>query len=167
MKKIITLLPLAVVVLLFASGCATITRGPNQAVPIKSTPAGATVTVDGKRVGKTPITAKLSRKRAHTVELTKDHYHTHTANLLTVPNEASKAYVRFGIDEATGAYTDLTPNRINVELDPIILPEEPVDNPVSDLANRISDLDDQLAAGEISAEDHKYIMQRLFRFYQD
>jgi hypothetical protein len=167
MKRLLTLLPLALVSLLFASGCATVTKGPNQRVEINSTPTGATVKINGEEAGTTPMTAKLSRKRAHLVELEKNHFRPQAVELLTVANSASDAFIRFGIDELIGAHTDLTPGDIHIELDPVILPTEVGENPVSDLAIMIVDLDDQLTAGEMKPEDHRYIMKRLFRFYED
>ncbi len=45
------------------SGCATIVSGKVQEVSFQSNPEGATVTVGGKIIGKTPITVQLDRKK--------------------------------------------------------------------------------------------------------
>jgi hypothetical protein len=50
-------------------GCAAIVHGSKQPMSIASQPAGATVTVDGKQEGLTPVTLKLARKDEHTVKL--------------------------------------------------------------------------------------------------
>lgn len=166
MKKLTSLIPLTILTALLASGCATVTKGPNQRVEIDSTPAGAAVRVNGEWIGNTPTSANLSRKRAHTVEVEKPYYDSETVTLLTVPNEAADAVVRFGIDEVTGAHADLSPDEVDVELDPEILPDEVGENPVSELATKILELDDKLAAGEIQADEHSYITKRLVEFYQ-
>jgi hypothetical protein len=56
-------LDLALMTLLFAPNCAILTRADWQAIPITSLPAGATVTVNGRPQGATPLEIKLPRKK--------------------------------------------------------------------------------------------------------
>ena len=48
-------------VLQLLSGCALATKGLHQSVSIASSPAGATVLVDGREAGVTPLVARLPR----------------------------------------------------------------------------------------------------------
>lgn len=52
---------------IFLTSCATIVNGSKQTVGITSTPSDATVYVDQKYIGKTPLKACLTRKDNHTV----------------------------------------------------------------------------------------------------
>ena len=68
MKKLA--LPLFVILFAVAStGCGTIMQGTKQKMGVRSDPAGATITVDGKEVGVTPMTLSLSRKTSHKVSV--------------------------------------------------------------------------------------------------
>lgn len=165
MKKITGLLSLAILTALFATGCATMSHGPNQWVEITSSPLGATVLVSGKKIGTTPMTATLSRKRAHYVTLEKEGYVSESVTLRTVPNEQTTRFIRFDIDEQLGAHRDLTPSSINVRLDPIDLPEQAGENAVSELASKVVALDERLEAREIRVDEHRYILSRLLEFY--
>lgn len=49
------------------SGCAALFRGPLQQVPVRSTPPGAEVFVDGERLGRTPLEVQLTRAGVHSV----------------------------------------------------------------------------------------------------
>jgi len=55
-------------------GCATAVRGLNENVTISSVPNGATVIADGKDVGVTPTSAKLSRNDVHSIRIEKAGY---------------------------------------------------------------------------------------------
>ena len=46
---------------LLAPNCATLTRNPNQRIPVTSSPAGATVIVNGVQQGVTPLELHLAR----------------------------------------------------------------------------------------------------------
>jgi hypothetical protein len=66
-SRSLVLLGLAATVL--AAACATIMHGSRQQVAVSSTPSGAAVTVDGQQMGKTPLTADLSRKEKHLIKI--------------------------------------------------------------------------------------------------
>ena len=53
------------------SGCATIVNSGPDVVFISTTPAGATVTIDGAQVGKTPLTAQV-RRDSHMITFSKE-----------------------------------------------------------------------------------------------
>ncbi len=166
MKKLTRLSVLAsLAAALLTSGCATFTKGPNQLVEVTSVPEGARIRADGNIVGITPMRVPLSRKTAHTIAVEKPHFKTVNVTLLTVPNEAVDAYVRFGVDELSGALNNLTPSSVHAELEPEVLPEQPGDNPFSELAAKIVEVDEKLADGTLTAADHRYIVARLIEFY--
>lgn len=68
---------------LFMQGCATIIKGKTQEVTFKSEPEGATVTVTGRTIGKTPITTQLDRKSDQTATFEKEGYKPQTIPLTT------------------------------------------------------------------------------------
>jgi len=166
MKHFARLLFPGFLIILFTSGCASITKGPTQRVQINSEPSGARILQNGQTVGITPETLTLSRKRGHSFTIEKAGFKPETVTFLTVPNKPADAFIRFGIDDTFGAHNDLTPESASVELQPAILPDEPGDNPFAELAAKIVEVDEQLARRQISAEDHRYILSRLFEFYQ-
>lgn len=57
----------ALVVVLLATGCAVFFQGNTQGIPVESVPAGASVFLDGKRVGVTPLTVVASLSSDHAV----------------------------------------------------------------------------------------------------
>src|SRR5690625_2407628 len=103
MKNFARLFFPAALIILFTSGCASISRGPTQRVEVTSEPAGARIIENGRTIGITPDALQLSRKRAHTLSIEKPGFKPESVTILTVPNEASDSYVRFGIDETFGA----------------------------------------------------------------
>lgn len=167
MKKLTGLFSLAVLVALFTSGCATMTHGPNQRVVITSWPQGATVIDNGEEIGETPLVAWLSRKTAHEITLEKEGYAPEEATLLTVPNAPSKAFIQFDIDRTIGAHSNLEPGAIHVELDPLMIPEEPAEDPVAELGAKVVELDERLANGEITQEEYDYLLSRLLQYYNE
>jgi hypothetical protein len=166
MKKFTGLFALAALTALFATGCATVTHGPNQRVEITSAPEGAVVTANGSVIGTTPLRANLSRKHAHSITVERDGYAPETVLLMTVPNAPSQSFIRFGLDELVGAYADLEPSAINLRLDPFMLPASVGENPISEMAAKVVAVDDMLANGEIEASEHRYLLSRLIEFYQ-
>ena len=110
------------------SGCATIIHGHDQTVEVRSAPEGATVVVDGRNVGVTPLSTDLRRGKPHVVEVSKDGYLTETVMTTTKANSTTALNAVIGggagllIDFATGAATNVTPNAIAVNLPEAIQP---------------------------------------------
>jgi hypothetical protein len=65
------------------SGCATIITGTSQEMSFQSNPDGATVTVSGRVIGKTPITTSLKKESNQSVIFEKEGYKTQTMQLTT------------------------------------------------------------------------------------
>ena len=76
-------LPLSLSLMAFLGGCASIMSGSKQAVSFNSIPDGATITVDGKQLGQTPLAVKLPRARNQILLATKEGYKKFTVPLTT------------------------------------------------------------------------------------
>jgi hypothetical protein len=89
-------------------GCATVHHGTSQTIPIVSNPAGASVFIDGVRVGVTPLFASVSRKQNHLVTVGGDSLPSlstpleHHVSLWTFGNWAL-AILPAAVDFANGA----------------------------------------------------------------
>ena len=124
------------------SGCATITRGRTQTWNITSSPAGAAVrTTIGFQCEATPCSFTIARKSTFGVTVTKAGYKTFTgqvANKISGRGGAGMAgnvlaggIIGIGVDAATGAALDLTPNPMKLILEPLGSSEESRLEPVA------------------------------------
>src|SRR5690349_20635236 len=68
---------------LFVAGCATVFSGKTQEVTFLSQPDGATVTVGGKVLGKTPLTTMLQKEKNQELRFEKDGYTPISMSLTT------------------------------------------------------------------------------------
>jgi hypothetical protein len=66
---------------LAAGACCTIIHGVHQDFAIGSQPTNAEVTVDGKILGHTPVTASLTRKDNHTIRIALAGYQPYEMNI--------------------------------------------------------------------------------------
>lgn len=107
---------------LFLCGCATIVHGSKQKVPISSQPSGASVKIDDASTGVTPMTAELSRKTSHRVELLLNGYKPYEVTIephfngATMGNLAIGGIIGMGVDGSTGAGNTLRPEKVDVVL---------------------------------------------------
>lgn len=106
------------------SGCATVISGPSQEVTFNSEPQEATITVAGKVLGKTPITANVSRDKNVAVTFEKEGYKTYTAQLSTTLNGWFWGNIVIGgllgstTDGLSGAIHEYSPDQYFVTLVP-------------------------------------------------
>jgi len=106
-------------------GCATIFTGgrPNQRVHFSSTPQGATVLVNGKSIGITPLSSQLDRKANHQVRITLAGYPTYEREITSGFNGWVLGNVILGgligiiIDLISGSTDSLNPSSISVNLE--------------------------------------------------
>lgn len=116
---------LAVAVLLATGGCAAILRGSFQKIPVKSFPAGATVTTNPS-IGQftTPTTLYLARKESYVLSFSHAGYSTAS---FKIQKRINGLYVLvdvwFGgiilgplVDGLTGAWYDLSPEAVVTSL---------------------------------------------------
>lgn len=71
MKKVLFF---CIAVLLLATSCATITKDGESFVNIQSNVEGATVSVDGFKKGKTPVTFVLENDKSYLIQVEKEGY---------------------------------------------------------------------------------------------
>lgn len=111
------------------AGCATVTRGPNTVVEIKTDPGGAQVrTTNNMACESTPCALKMARKSENVVvTITKDGYKEVNVTLQTKVSGAGGAgmagnvvlggVIGAGVDVVSGAMLDIVPNPIDVKLE--------------------------------------------------
>ena len=121
MKKIIALLLLPI--LLLYAGCATVTTGTTQRVPVTTNPSGATVDVNTGYHGTTPCSFDLERNKNHILDITKAGYKQTQVVLRktvcgsTAGNLLVGGVIGVGVDAMSGAIFKLTPEEVHVELE--------------------------------------------------
>ena len=138
-------LPVALLALLFLSGCATVTRGTKDTLIVESDPSGADVRLSSGQVGKTPTSFKLPRGDALVVTISKDGYETVSVNVHPQVVGAGAAgmagnvlvggLIGAGVDAFSGAMKDLKPNPVNVKMVRLaekasVTAQSPVERPV-------------------------------------
>lgn len=151
-------------VALAASGCAVFTKGTKQSVVVRSTPAGASTAINGTEVGATPYRVKLPREGVYRVDFQKPGYAPNSALFLSSTEAYDKRFLRWGIDYDLGAAVDLVPEELVVTLTPamgdIVLADR-----FEEMAAQITRADAMLAAGQISAADHKELIAQITASY--
>jgi hypothetical protein len=97
-------------------------HGGSQEVGISSQPTGATITVDGQPAGKTPVTAKLSRKDIHRVAITLEGYQPFEITTMRKTSGWVWGNIIFGgiiglaVDAISGGLYDVRPEQIAGQL---------------------------------------------------
>lgn len=110
-----------------ASACGTLVYGFHEKIPVVSEPPGASVTVDGKPEGRTPLSVELSRGESHKIRIEMTGYVPYE---ITTENGASNAplmdlapamvfppaiLLMFG-DHKTGASSNIVPDKVDAHL---------------------------------------------------
>lgn len=107
---------------LLLTGCGTVMHGTTQNFGIESNPVGAVVTVDGKEMGQTPLSMKLSRKKSHMISISLAGYENFQ---IVVDKKLSKwafgdlllgGPIGLIVDHSTGGIYRLTPAQLNAQL---------------------------------------------------
>lgn len=157
---------LLIIVSLFTSGCATITRGSKDVLVVESTPSGADVSLSSGQAGRTPASFKLPRADALVVTISKAGYETVTVNVTPHISGAGGAgmagnvllggLVGAAVDAGTGAMKDLKPNPVQVtlvklEASPGTVQAAPADKSLSD---KLRELKVALDSGLLSKEEY-------------
>lgn len=120
----------AIIVSSFAfTGCATITRGTNQALVIESDPPGAEIELSNGLRGKTPASFTVKRRENLVVKIKKKGYEPVEATVTSTVGDgggtAMAGNIIFGgligaaVDGGNGANKTLRPNPVFVKLHPI------------------------------------------------
>jgi hypothetical protein len=123
MKRIL-FLGLVCCAIISVSGCASVTTGRYQHVPIDSHPQGADVTVSSGFRGITPCSFQLPRNMDHVVNIAKKGYRTAQVQLRrtiagsTAGNLLIGGIIGLGVDAMTGACWKIIPENVYVDLVP-------------------------------------------------
>ena len=102
------------------SGCASIINGSKQDVRVTSQPSGATVRVDDRESGMTPVTLNLARRTSHRVEVSLNNTKPYEMTLSPTFNPTVLGNLFFGgiigfvVDSSSGAANTLKPDRVDV-----------------------------------------------------
>lgn len=106
------------------NGCATIISGTDQNLTFDSEPDGATVSVAGKVVGKTPMSVQLKKETNQSLTFEKEGYKTHTTQLATKMDGWFWGNILIGgllgstTDGVSGAANEYAPDQYYVSLIP-------------------------------------------------
>ena len=156
-----------------SSGCATIIRGPTQAVAISSEPNGADILVDGSLVGTTPSNIDLARGRDHLITFEKDGYHTRNIPVIksigraVFGNLLYGGFLGWGVDATSGAQYNLNPETLVVQLIPLDEeePSEEDENESSTFITRLNELDQMRESNRISEEEYSRMRLSVLEQY--
>ncbi len=151
---------------LFFSACASLEKGTPQDVVIASFPTEASVYIDGKATGITPLTVSLPRKVSHEIRLEKKGFNPAVKYFTPVPNEKSENFVRFGLSQDLGYYHDLEPSVMEAKMQSVLVPSSTGADPFERMAQQALEADQQLEAGEITPLEHKYIIEQIIAFFE-
>ena len=152
--------------LVLSSGCAHFERGAPQDVVILSFPTEASVYINGHVAGITPLEVALPRKVTHEIRLEKYGYNPAVKYFAPVPNEKADNFIRFGLSEDLGYYVDLEPGTMQAKLNSELLPLSIGPDPFARMAQQALAADAQLEAGQISAIEHKFIIEDILAFFE-
>ncbi len=115
---------LALVVIGSISGCASIVSGRDQTLTFNSEPDGATVTVAGRTVGKTPLSVQINKGKQQSLTFEKEGYKTYTTQLSTTMDSWFWGNILIGgvlgstTDGMSGAINEFSPDQYFVTLTP-------------------------------------------------
>lgn len=123
MKRILYF-ALIIVISMFLNSCATLLNTTTQDIEIKSSPAGARISVDNKKFGLTPQTVNIERKKDHMVKIELDGYQTYETMITTKisfwfwGNICNGFIPGMAIDFFTGSMNTLLPDALDAQLVP-------------------------------------------------
>jgi len=107
---------------LMVVGCATIMHGTSQEVGVSSSPSGASVLVDGRTFGTTPVVVTLKRNQNHFVRLELPGYMpfeivlTRSLSGWVWGNLAFGGVIGLVVDVVSGGIYKLTPDQVAAAL---------------------------------------------------
>lgn len=113
---------LLIIMTMMLSSCSTVLNTTTQEVEIKSSPANAKITVDGKKFGTTPQVINLERGNNHIVKLELEGYESYETQLTRKisfwfwGNALNGFLPGMLIDMFTGSMHNLLPEKVDVEL---------------------------------------------------
>ncbi len=141
-------------------------KGVPQEVTILSFPTEASVYINGEAAGITPMQVALPRKVTHEIRLEKQGYNPAVKYFAPVPNEKSENFIRFGLSRDLGYYVDLEPGTMKTKMQSDLVPSSTGADPFERMAEQALLADQRLESGEITALEHKYIIEQIIEFFE-
>lgn len=120
MKRTINLFSL--IIFIMTTACSTVLNTTTQEIEVKSNPANAKITIDGKKFGLTPQIVNLERGSNHVVKLELDGYEVYETQITRKISfwfwgNALNGFIPGMVtDMFTGSMYNLLPEKISVEL---------------------------------------------------
>lgn len=146
------------------SGCAVFSKGKTQTVVVRSSPSGAVTKINGTEVGRTPFQVDLGRAEVYRLDFSKPGFSPQSTLLLPSSTEYDKRFLRWGVDYALGAASDLLPGELSVELKPQ-LGEVSLGDRFEEMTAQINRADAMLAANQLTVSDHRYLVSQITASY--
>lgn len=131
-------------------------------VAVSSMPEGANVFVNNELVGQTPTTISLKTDGVYDIKLVKKGYKDINMNVATVKENP---FVKFGPLVDAGYYKTFEPSCIDQSLKPAFLPDSIGNDPFGELSKSIAKADEMRKSGEISPEEHSYMILAITEFF--
>lgn len=135
MKK--TYLQIILILSVIISGCATVMSGSTQQVTFQSTPDDALVKIDGRPIGKTPLTVQLDKKAGQTLTIEKEGYKAFSTAMDTTMDSWFWGNIIIGgllgstTDNVSGAINEYSPGQYIITLEPLAVTQSSLDHQLS------------------------------------
>ncbi len=116
---------IAILISTIVVGCATIVSGTTQQVTFQSSPDDALIKVNGRILGKTPLTIRLDKASGQTLTIEKDGYKTFTTSMDTSIEPMFFGNIIIGgllgstTDGISGAINNYTQDQYIITLEPL------------------------------------------------
>jgi len=157
---------MAVVILLFGCGCATMIRGTEEPLSITSEPPGALATVSDGQKCTTPCAVTLKRNQSVIIRYSKEGYEVESLSVF--PTLAGAGVILGGvIDYGTGAVYSLTPNPAHVILKPGKKTDEVIQSaplseaPKKSKVEQLEELDQMKKEGKVNRQEYKKLREQI------
>ena len=167
--KIILLVVFLAFSYLTLGGCATITNGTTQKIPLSTTPHGATAKNQDGVSCITPCDLKLKRKQDHIITISKEGFENQSVTCKHVLSPAVLGYILLPlgligavVDTASGSLYRLTPEAINLELKPVTAKLEKSGLPV----DKLKELEDLKNSGTITREEYDRLKTNILNDFE-
>jgi hypothetical protein len=141
--------------------------GLRQEVGIDSYPQHARVYIDGKYVGKTPLSAQLKANRTYEVVFEKSGYKPYVEYVGPDLDMKLDPLIKIGPLESQGMYNRLGPNPLQVEMEHELVPDIAGPDLLKGMLVKTEQLDNHLAEGLISIEEHRYVTRQILEYFKD
>lgn len=151
----------AAAILLLAGACG----GLRETVEVRSVPEGAYIYVNGSFSGNTPADLRLKRQIPYRIEFRKVGYRTEEVGVNPQYGDNQKPFVTVGALEGMGAYVELKPNPVEVELIHELVPRAPRRGDQAAYEERLRAVDEALGEGDLTPEESELVRGQLARAF--